>query len=72
MQNKGSVGKEDQPDHAEPIGERKPSTPEEERALEKEELESFRRRRKWFEETFGDVEQPDADQPDRDEDVTDD
>jgi hypothetical protein len=39
-------------------GRRQPGTPEEERELEKEELESFRRRQRWFDEVIGG--QPDS------------
>jgi hypothetical protein len=51
---KTSNGKDKQPEGEEP-GRREPATPDEEKAVEKEELESFRRRKQWFEDVLGDA-----------------
>ena len=40
---------------------REPATVDEEKEVEKEELESFRRRRQWFEEVLGDAQEEDPD-----------
>jgi hypothetical protein len=49
-----SNGQDEQPDGEKP-GQREPATPDEEKAVEKEELESFRRRKLWFEEVLGEA-----------------